>query len=61
MPSGMPLKNELVHEVFKKDYFPKNFKSSLMSAGMVTPDSLCLHSCSFRCENKVNDAGNYSH
>ena len=43
----MPLRNERVYEVINKDYFPKDFKVSLIGTGMVTPDSCCLYSCFF--------------
>ena len=57
----MPLRNERAYEVINKDYFPNNFKVSLMDTGMVTPDSCCLHSCFFHYENKANDTKNCSH
>ena len=43
----MPLRNERVYEVINKDYFPKDFKVSLIGTGMATPDSCCFHLCFF--------------
>ena len=58
----MPLRNgnECVNGDYT-DYFPKDFKVSLIRTGRVTPDSCCLHFFSSHYENKANNSENCIH